>query len=438
MRQLIRIKYLTVLMLFMALFTACSDEVPVSVSGIYVQKVGDTTTELQEVRLGEGIRIEGSGFATTKIIYCNGVEVKGINRNLITDTNIILTIPTTTPIGPEVKNTADLNTIRIVTEYDNFVYNIKILGGVPEITSVSHTLPKAGDIIYIYGKNLRGLDRIIFPGDIEVTAGNFTESSDYTTLTVTVPEGGDRTPGAICVEGISGGAYSYDYMNRTDGIFLSSFDGQANDKFISFDSGAKLGSGVFDVNPDNNLPASPENYCMIPQEPTTLDPAPYVQSGLTIGTVSFDAHGALNSIANDENQDITSESLCNELAFQFDYYMTSPWSAGAFRIQLNSSDNNTRQSIITWVSNSEIVPVTINGWSTLTIPCSYFSSMKGKTLGEVINETPVNKGFFRFLLGRFSPLGSSSTYSGTAMTNCQIFAGNVRLVTYKKPEYINE
>ena len=90
--------------LLMAGFSACQDEALVTVTRICTQKVGDTETELAQVRLGEMIRIEGNGFATTKAIYCNGVSVSGINSNFITDTQIIFTIPKSIPIGSEVKN----------------------------------------------------------------------------------------------------------------------------------------------------------------------------------------------------------------------------------------------------------------------------------------------------------------------------------------------
>ena len=56
--------------LLMAGFSACQDEALVTVTRICTQKVGDTETELAQVRLGEMIRIEGNGFATTKAIYC--------------------------------------------------------------------------------------------------------------------------------------------------------------------------------------------------------------------------------------------------------------------------------------------------------------------------------------------------------------------------------
>lgn len=71
------------------LFFSCSDDESVSVTRVCAQKVTDTETVLTKVRLGEKIRIEGSGFTTTKAIYCNGVEVAGVNSNYITDNAII-------------------------------------------------------------------------------------------------------------------------------------------------------------------------------------------------------------------------------------------------------------------------------------------------------------------------------------------------------------
>lgn len=85
------------------LFFSCSDDESVSVTRVCAQKVTDTETVLTKVRLGEKIRIEGSGFTTTKAIYCNGVEVAGVNSNYITDNAIIFTIPTTIPTGTKLQ-----------------------------------------------------------------------------------------------------------------------------------------------------------------------------------------------------------------------------------------------------------------------------------------------------------------------------------------------
>lgn len=130
-----------------------------SVTRVCAQKVTDTETVLTKVRLGEKIRIEGSGFTTTKAIYCNGVEVAGVNSNYITDNAIIFTIPTTIPTGTEVTDETVRNTIRIVTKHDDFVFPFSILAAAPSVTDVSHTMPRVGEWIDIYGTNLKDIEK---------------------------------------------------------------------------------------------------------------------------------------------------------------------------------------------------------------------------------------------------------------------------------------
>ena len=419
------------------------DETPISVTGIFVHSAEDTATQLERVRLGEMVRISGTGFATTKAVYCNGVEVGGINRNYVTDTDIIFRMPESIPIGSEVENINDLNTIRIVTEEQSFVYNIPILGHTPSVTGISHTLPKAGDVIEIYGRNLRALSSITFPGDVAVEVGGFTESEDYTTVTVTVPEGGDVTPGAICLEGISGGTYTYSYMNRSAGIFLSTFDGEGEDTYgRKAEADASAGLAATEIKTDavpavtRGEPGSPAAYCVMPGEPANLNPE--TLDGKNVGWVSFDCMKALERITADPKTGITRNTSCDDLAFQADCYMTVPWTCGAFRIELVANNSTYRQTTISWIENGVVSPVAFSGWRTVTMPCSYVSGMTGKTLGELMDEIQ-NKydGIFKFQLGAFQVNAAGSYYRGNTMSGCQVYAGNIRLVPYTQPFYNN-
>ena len=418
-------------LLAIAFISSCSDDTPVSISRIYTHQQGNTTTELTEIRLGENIRIEGSGFATTKAVYCNGKEVSGINRNLITDTNIIFTVPQSTPIGSEVENAEDLNTIRIVTESDNYVYRIAILCGRPSISGVSHTLAKAGEHIEIYGSNLRGLSTVTFPGNVVVEAGDITESEDYKTLSLIVPEGGDQIPGAICVEGVSGGAYSYNYINCNGGAFLSAFDPNV-DAFTKI--GTSGGSAVIvqntAVDEFDGYPEAPSVYCAIPKEPATLDPV--AMDGQNAGFIEFNPTKALSIVADDPDSGITRDTPCENLAFQLDYYMLTPWTTGAFRIELEANNTDYRATAYSWWEDGALAPVEFNGWRTLTLPCSDMPALEDVTLGEAMEDLQsVSRALLIFRMGRFD------NHRGETMSNCQIYVGNVRLVPYTKQTYSN-
>src|SRR5690606_33310107 len=85
------------------------------------------------------------------------------------------------------------------------------------VTGVSHTFPKVGETIVIYGVDFEDIVRIVFPGDVEQT--EFTVNEAKTAITCVVPAG--VTKGAILVEGSAGAAYSYDYMFRDECMIVN-------------------------------------------------------------------------------------------------------------------------------------------------------------------------------------------------------------------------
>ena len=248
------------------MFNSCSNEELISIDKIYIHSLDDTTTELSKVRLGQMIRIQGSGFSTTKAIYCNGVEISGVNTNYITDDCIILKIPSDLPTGSDVKDENVRNTIRIVTEYDEFVYKFDILAASPTITSVSHTLPRAGEWINIYGTSLKDIEYVTFPGGVNST--EFSVNEDYTVLSVKVPEGIGENYGELTVYGANGGAYSYSDFNFKSGQFIWQFSSDQNGAYNYGTS--TISANLTDVIPtEGNGAKSPDCYRAIPKEPAT-------------------------------------------------------------------------------------------------------------------------------------------------------------------------
>lgn len=418
-------------LLLVFLLCACGESGDsVVVSRICSQKVDDLETELTRIRLGETIRIEGSGFSTTKVIYCNGKEVSGVNRNYITDTQIILTIPESIPLGSEVEDPNDLNTLRIVTEHSEFVYSVVVSAGTPTITGISHTLPEAGDVIEIYGTNLRGIDKIIFPGGVVVEPGGFIESTDYKTVRVTVPEGGDQEPGYLTIEGVSGGVYSYNYMNCKDGIFINRFS-PGNDAYSYGGSGVTSTLSAVLPEATNGEPGNPEFYRGMPAEAQTISSS---LDGYTVGILPFDSQKAWEIALT--NGLIDNATLCDNVAIQFDYYVTCPWSAGAMRWEMISGDQNFRNTTVPWVQSGEIVPITFNGgWRTLTMPLNEVTGLKGITVASALEASTGKTGRLFMVIGNFQVNGTY--YRGISMSNFQFFLGNVRIVPYVKKYYNN-
>jgi hypothetical protein len=409
--------------------SSCSDDDQVTVSRICVQKVDDTTTELTKVRLGDKIRIEGSGFATTKAVYCNGYEVTGINSNYITDKNIIFTVPNSVPTGYDVTDESVRNTIRIVTKHDDYTFNFTILAAAPSVTGVSHTMPREGEWIEIYGSNLKDIQTITFPGNIIAT--NFTVNSALTTLSVQVPEGLGDNYGAIKIEGLNGGAYTYNNFNFKPGLFIVNFtDDPADTKAYSYGSGSISGNTTTVIPTECTGPKSPDCYRSVPSTPKNILTAEEEHGGFV-----FSAEKAFQDVLNAcaTNKAITEKTSCKDLALQCDYYVNVPWTTAAFRLEINGN----RSTPLPWVVSGVLTPVDFsNGWRTMTWPMSDMSAYSSLTLGDFMTQITGKNGKVYLKSGKYQD-SSGNYWEGIAMDNAQLSFGNFRIVPYTKSSYNN-
>ena len=405
-------------------FSSCDDkEEKIAVSQVCVQSVSDTESVITQIRLGNKLRIEGSGLSSTRQVLINGVEVSGINSNYITDNVIMVTVPTSLPVGSNVKNPEDLNTIRIITKHDNYVFPFTILGEAPSVASLSHTMPKAGERIQIEGSALNDIERVIFPGNVSTT--NFTISSDYKTIDVVVPDIIENAQGVVIVEGPNGSASSYAYFNYRSGLFLDQISGNP---IYGYGTGSLTGdqSTLLPVTGDG--PKNPNIYRSFPAQPEDI---PASTTGVTIGGFVFSADLAIQRVIdrNIGSRMITSETLCRDLAIQADYYCTAPWGNGSLRFVFGRE--NERLSPIPWAVNGEVVPVTFTGWRTITWPLADVTNYAGLTLAELKERvgTGNNGGQIIWIRGQFQD--KSGNYNmGAPMSNAQMSIGNVRIVPY--------
>jgi hypothetical protein len=102
-----------------ALLTACSDDdngsgAPLAINKVYLEDVNAPDSvydrEVTFARLGQLIRIEGSGFTGLKKIYINGYDTY-FNNALLTDNNVWVTLNAKTPVDKaeeSVRNTITL------------------------------------------------------------------------------------------------------------------------------------------------------------------------------------------------------------------------------------------------------------------------------------------------------------------------------------------
>lgn len=122
MKKIIRI----LLLVLPLLLAACSDDdTALVVTDVRSQSFTDDS-HLNVIHPGQMIRIEGSGLSTLRHLYANGVEVKNMNPCFMTDTEIILKLPSTIPVDDELRDKTWMNSMRFVGSCNEVVFAIRI------------------------------------------------------------------------------------------------------------------------------------------------------------------------------------------------------------------------------------------------------------------------------------------------------------------------
>jgi hypothetical protein len=421
------------------LFFSCKKDLPagaskqITVDSVTLHNATTTTTVITQASLGAIIRINGSGFSTAKAVYMNGVKAT-VNPNYLTEHSIIMNVPSTLPYGSDIADAELRNTIRIVTEYDDYTFRFPIKGPAPVISDVSHSLPKAGEQLIIYGTNLRDLDSVVLPGNVVFTAGQFKTSSDYSRITLTVPPNAITTAGGIYVHGDNGQAYSYNYMNSSNCVFIKQF---SNDAAVTGGAGdcyqrAYNYGGNISGNQTALLPAAGEGH----KNPETYRQVPAAAGDIAVNTTAlggfeFRTCPAVTSVLKTSNGAITPASLCNNLAVQFDVYINVEWSSGFIRFEWVKDNADWRYNYAPWAVNGNVVPVKMSGWQTVTIPLSAFKALNGKTFQNFMDQAVSKGGYFGFFNAAYTD-ASGKSLAANAIKGFQFSFGNFRIVPYVK------
>lgn len=386
----------------------------------------DSGDDITTVKVNDVVRIYGSEFGNSPKVTLNGVEMESElseNGDCISFT-----------VTENVIDGDNSGKLIVTTEHGSIAYDLKVVFETPVIDRVSHTLPRAGERIVIYGANLGNVKTVVFPGGQEVSIDNAAINPDGTQIEVVVPKGGDETAGALkVVTSSSAEAYSYSYMNCKAGIFIQKFNG---------DSGH--GSGI---NTTGNLseqvgcisdwPKNPDYYRAIPAN-GAID---YVNDGSNdiSGSYKFKVSIKINDLVN--SGAFTGEEFCDDLAVQFDCYMTPEvWGGGAIRFTFNSS-NEKDVTFIPWHKNykemyKEVDMDFSHGWKTITIPMNNMQTVSDKLNG--LTENTETQGLFKFSFGQF-PYSTSDDYDrGESMSGFRIYFGSFRIVPYTKPSFVEE
>ncbi|WP_291857298.1 glycan-binding surface protein [Marinilabilia sp.] len=451
MKKTINIWLLLGFLISSVAFFGCEDDedpannTPITVKAVYLQDVDSDIPDRQVdfARLGQVLRLEGSGFAGIRKVYVNGYDTY-FNPVYVTDNNMLIQLSGDTPT---IEAEDDVrNTIRFVKTGTEYVYDFEIRAASPAISSISHTLPQAGESIIIYGSGLVEISKVVFPGDVEVTEG-ITSDEEGEFVIVTVPDGLTES-GSLFVEGSNGGAYSPAYFNFKEGVILD-FDGNGQQGFWSW---SEDGSMINDEDLESEVigmgPVSQGTY--VAHRPDRIASFPTNSSRntevWTAGNDVDDWRGQLTSY-------IPATTPVNEVAFQFDVYVSGTWSGTGFlKLCLHNSFNGGEWSgdsynYVPWVVDGEIVPFETDGWVTVTVPFSDFYSFsdveEGYTFEDVLvareESSYKNFGIYfentDFTLANITGNDSDATEFPSSETSVDVFTDNWRVVSLEQPTY---
>lgn len=439
-------------------FTACDDDddpasdSPINISAIYLQDAESDVPdrEVNFARLGQVIRIEGSGFSGLRKLFINGYDTY-FNPVYVTDNNVLVRLGSETPTIEAEEDVR--NTIEFVKPAVTRTYEFEIRAAAPSISKISHTLPLAGEEIIIYGSGLVEIEKVVFPGDVVVTEGIVSDEEGEFVM-VEVPQEALNESGSIYVEGSNGGAYSPAYFNFKEGVILD-FDGNGaqgewdNESMIGADDIMSEEIGIGHVSQGNYVPHRPDWIDVFPVNSTRNTEV------WTAGNDGDDWRGQLTP-------HIPASTPVSEVAFQFDIHVPEAWAnSGYLKItMINNYEGGVWRgsdeypsylyNYVPWIEDNEVVPFETEGWITITIPFSEFYAFSDPAEGESFTFEDVllareqatykNFGFYfensDFTLANITGNDSDEEVEfPSSETSVDVYTDNWRVVPLDQPSY---
>lgn len=433
------------IMFFSTLFTSCdnndSEGGKITITKVFLEDVNSTVPdrEVTFARLGQALRIQGSGFTGLRKVYINGYSTY-FNVVFVSDNSMLVNVSADTPIldaDPSVRNT-----IRFVNDNNETTFSFEIRAGKPAITNISNTMPNAGETITVYGTGLTEVSKVVFPGNIEVTSG-ITSDEDGEFFTVVVPNGVSENGGSLFVQSSNGGVYSPAYFNFKKGILLN-FDGKGQHGY--------WGTSTSMIQPGDleSLALGTGNLSQgkyVPHRPARI--------------ASFDAAKnrcsevwtAGNGVDNWRTQltpYIPASTPLDKVALQFDVYVPDAWKdSGFLKICMANNFNGGEwtgavYNYVPWIVDGKSVAFQTTGWTTVTIPLNKFYawSKEAFTFETVLAyreaATYQNFGFYfensDIKLSNVTGTASEVEFASKP-TSVKVYTDNWRIVSLDTPVY---
>lgn len=344
--------FAALLVVFLVGLLACSSDsdtenLPApNISHISFIDSSQVNTAVTSTLLGTRIVIHGNNLLGTKKILMNGYSVS-FNPNYILNTSIIVNIPGTVPTLATLDEVS--NSIEVVTDHGSASTYFEFLQSPPYISKINNENALPGQTMVLTGGSFYKIQKIIFPGNIEVAEEDLTYTVNQ--LSFTVPAGVSATNvGFLTVSGVFGAGVSPGPVNARGGSYV----------FANFDD--KYGfSGKTAV--------------------VSCDATPVPGGWGCYGWMAFDAvlanDGAYYNNNNGRSLQLFSSKWVSttdddpqvaNYAVKFEMYITKPWKLGS--IFLVATKNDSYSARIT--SPDPTNGFTSSGWTTVTVPLTSF------------------------------------------------------------------
>lgn len=354
-----------VLCLLMLLQVACTDNsvsTQIDISGTphingvrYVSP--DSSRNISEIGPGAVVALMGKNMDATTQVYFNGIEAS-FNPVMVTDSTLIVTVPSDLPFGSLDPNSEVMNTIRVANDNGESVLDFKVVPPTPQISSISNEFARDGRQLTITGQYLYLIESITFPGGAEAT--DFQATNDGTSLTVTVPSG-SGTDGYITITTPGGTS-----AQQPSAQFRAT-----SNVFYNFDDK----NGFTPWGPE---PVVTDSYAPIPALSGSY--LHWHEESIPVGTwwvqnLATPSDGAQLAWPDEISG---SESLSN-LVLEFELYVAKGINSGRIQFQLAGKDHYWTP----WLEGDTRSTFTTDGWTTIRIPLSEYTDTGLSTYADI-------------------------------------------------------
>lgn len=309
-------------------------------------------------------------------------------------------------------------------------------GPIPVIMAVNRTLPKAGEMVVVSGRNLQNVDHLYLPtfsGWYEIVEKVVSSRSIQFVMPV-----GDFCQGSIrCqVSEDKLSVYSPAYMFAHDGIMMHSFSENGTTKADHY-AGSEFEFSIKDLGQlKQNVYTPGDKICFFGETAIAWPVATGKDDKK--GYLRFSTGDRLKTILEryeaSGNALITKHTPCSDLALQMDIYVESNgnpiWNTGyiSFRLNKDRTEGEAVANVLGW--NKDQPMNFSDGWQTFTIPLQEFAMTRSLRLEQLIN-TLLSGNLQTILTIMNYPLGEH--YPATALDQFQFSIADIRLVPITNP-----